>query len=43
MKEKIITISIRVLENVNTENKITKFTLARSVAQLIIWGTLPLF
>jgi len=25
------------LENVNTENKITKFGWARSVAQIIIW------
>jgi hypothetical protein len=26
------------LENVNTENKIIKFGLARTVVQLIIWG-----
>ena len=29
------------LENVNTENKIIKFGLARTVMHLIIWGGYP--
>jgi hypothetical protein len=38
MKAKIITVFIHVFKNGNTENKITKFTLARLVVQLITWG-----